>query len=52
MDLDGKKTMLDIYSDPKLPVSDKLLLKEYIDKTNEKNEEPDREVMQNTSSFL
>jgi hypothetical protein len=30
--------MLDLYADPKLPMADKLLLEEYIDKSNEKNE--------------
>lgn len=45
------KTLLDIYSDPKLSLSDKLLLEEYIDKTNEKDETLDNDVIQNTSSL-
>jgi hypothetical protein len=55
LELTGKntegKTLLDIYSDPKLSVSDKLLLEEYIAKTNEKDESLDKEVMDNTSSL-
>lgn len=45
------KTLLDIYSDPKLPISDKLLLEEYIKLTNEKNEGLDPEVQKNRSSL-
>jgi hypothetical protein len=48
--VDGK-TLLDIYDDPKLSFSDKLLLEEYIEKSNEKNETLDNEVQQNTSSL-
>jgi len=43
--------LLDIYSDPKLPISDKLLLEEYIKLTNEKNEGLDPEVQKNRSSL-
>jgi hypothetical protein len=31
--------------------SDKALLGDYIDKSNEKNESPDKDVMENTSSL-
>ncbi len=48
--VDGN-TLLDLYSDPKLQLSDKLLLGEYIDKTNEVNEELDPDVQKNTSSL-
>ncbi|MCX6823849.1 MAG: hypothetical protein NT085_01880 [candidate division SR1 bacterium] len=47
----NNKTLLDLYADPKTSESDKLLLKEYIDKSNEKNEELDSDVQQNTSSL-
>jgi hypothetical protein len=40
-----------LYSDPKLSVSDKLLLEEFIGKTNEKDEELDNDVTKNTSSL-
>ncbi|MEI7557328.1 MAG: hypothetical protein WCJ45_00265 [bacterium] len=43
--------MLDLYADPALDLSDKLLLKEYIKNTNEKNEGLDKDVEQNTSSL-
>ncbi|MEI7919478.1 MAG: hypothetical protein WCH65_04710 [bacterium] len=43
--------MLDIYSSQNLNLSDKLLLQEYIDKTNEVNEELDSDVQKNTSSL-
>lgn len=45
------KTLLDLYADPKLPMADKLLLEEYIDKSNEKNEWLDPQVQENTSSL-
>lgn len=55
LDLTGKnvngKTLLDIHSDPETSLSDKLLLEEYIDKTNEKNEDLDPDVQKNTSSL-
>ncbi|MEI6118908.1 MAG: hypothetical protein WCP92_06945 [bacterium] len=47
----NNKTLLDLYADPKTSESDKLLLKEYIDKSNEKNETLDADVQQNTSSL-
>ena len=48
---DAGKTLLDLYADPTLSMSDKLLLEEYINKSNEKNETLDHEVEQNTSSL-
>ncbi len=45
------KTLVDIYADPKTSLSDKLLLKEYIDKSNEKDEWLDWDVEKNTSSL-
>ncbi|MEI8008818.1 MAG: hypothetical protein WCI00_05515 [bacterium] len=42
---------MDLYADPTLSMSDKLLLEEYISKSNEKNESLDSEVEQNTSSL-
>ncbi len=48
---DAWKTLLDLYADPTLSMSDKLLLEEYINKSNEKNESLDSEVEQNTSSL-
>lgn len=47
----NKKTLLDLHSDPETSVSDKLLLEEYIGKTNEKNEDLDTDVQKNTSSL-
>ena len=45
------KTLLDLYGDTALDLSDKLLLKEYIKNTNEKNEGLDKDVEHNTSSL-
>jgi hypothetical protein len=43
----SSKTLLDIYSDEKTSVSDKALIKEFLDNTNEKNEDLDPEVRNN-----
>jgi hypothetical protein len=43
--------MLELYDDPKTPPSDKSVLHEYIEKTNERNEELDSDVQKNTSSL-
>lgn len=55
LDLTGKnvdgKTLLDLHSDPKTSASDKILLEEYIKKSNEQNETLDHEVSDNTSSL-
>jgi len=48
--VDGK-TLLDLHSDPQTSAPDKLLLEEYINKTNEKNEDLDTDVQKNTSSL-
>ena len=45
------KTLLDLYSNPDLSMSDKLLLEEFIDNSNEKDEELDPEVRKNLSSL-
>lgn len=45
------KTLVDLQSDPKLSLSDKLLIKEFLDKSNEKDEDYDRDVAANTSSL-
>lgn len=45
------KTLLDLRSDPNLSLSDKLLIKEYLEKSNEKDEQYDRDVANNTSSL-
>jgi hypothetical protein len=47
----SNKTLLDVYADPKLSLSDKLLLEEFIGKTNEKDESLDNDVVNNTSSL-
>ena len=55
LDLEWKnvdnKTLLDLHADPKTSLSDKFLLKEYIERTNEKNEKLDEDVLKNTSSL-
>jgi len=43
--------LLDLHSDPKLSISDKTLLEEFINKTNEKDEDLDPDVERNTSSL-
>jgi len=45
------KTLLDLHSDPKLSLSDKLLIGEFLEKSNEKDEDYDRDVAANTSSL-
>ena len=45
------KTLVDLQSDPKLSLSDKLLIREILDKSNEKDEDYDRDVAANTSSL-
>jgi hypothetical protein len=55
LDITGKnvddKSLLDLYGDPATSSADKILIKEFISKTNEKNEELDKDVMDNTSSL-
>ena len=48
--VDGKN-ILELYDNPKTPPSDKAVLHEYIEKTNERNEELDSDVQKNTSSL-
>jgi len=45
-----KKTLLDIYVDPKTSPSDKALIEEFLKNTNEKNEALDPEVQKNPSA--
>ncbi len=45
------KTLLDLLDDHSLPTSNQLLLKEYIEKSNEKHEWLDPQVQENTSSL-
>jgi ABC-type lipoprotein export system ATPase subunit len=46
-DSSGKQTLLQIYSNPKTPPSDKLLLEEFLANGNEKDEALDQEVKNN-----
>jgi hypothetical protein len=47
----NKKSLIEIYDDPKTSVEDKILLKQFIDNSLEKNEDVDQDVLKNRTAL-